>query len=161
LKNARKRKSFHLEGESEDNEEDTSDEMPKRPMGQKAAKKAALAAKRVKVSSSSDDGHSKESPIELDKFDRYSKFQETNNEKRMKMLDRQEKIASDKLEATRVAQLTAQDYKEGKKLEKESKMMDTYNNLALQDTTSMSCEEKAQRLSMMKKLEKALFPETD
>jgi hypothetical protein len=79
----------------------------------------------------------------------------------MKMLDRQEKIASDKLEATRVAQLTAQDYKEGKKLEKESKMMDTYNNLALQDTTSMSCEEKAQRLSMMKKLEKALFPETD
>ncbi|CAL4949654.1 unnamed protein product [Urochloa decumbens] len=160
LKNACKRKSFHLEGESEENE-DTSDEMPKRPMGQKAAKKAALAAKIGNVSNSSDDGRSKESPIELDKFDRYSKFQETNNEKRMKMLDRQEKIACDKLEATRVAQLTAQDYKEGKKFEKETKMMETYNNLASQDTSSMSDEERAQRLSMMKKLVKALFPEAD
>ena len=160
LKNARKRKSFHLEGDSEENE-DTCDETPKRPMGQKAAKMAALVAKNGKGSSSSDDGHSKESPIELDKFDRYSKFQETNNEKRMKLLDRQEKIASDKLEATRIAQLTAQDYKEGKKLEKETKMMETYNNLALQDTSSMSDEEKEQRVSMMKKLENALFPETD
>jgi hypothetical protein len=37
LKNARKRKSFHMEGDSEEND-DTVDEMPKRPMGQKAAK---------------------------------------------------------------------------------------------------------------------------
>ncbi|CAL5062572.1 unnamed protein product [Urochloa decumbens] len=160
LKNARKRKSFHLEADSDENE-DTCDETPKRPMGQKQAKMAALAAKKGKGSNSSDDGHSKESPIEPDKFDRYSKFQETNNEKRMKLLDRQEKITSDKLEATRVAQLTAQDYKEGKKLEKETKMMETYNNLASQDISSMSDEEKAQRLRMMKKLEMALFPETD
>jgi len=40
-------------------------------------------------------------------------------------------------------------------------MMETYNNLALQDTSSMSDEEKAQRVSMMKKLENALFPGTD
>ncbi|CAO2187156.1 unnamed protein product [Urochloa humidicola] len=75
LKNARKKKSFHLEGDFEENE-DTVHEMPQRPIGQKAAKKAALAAKngKLKGSSSSDDGHSKESPIELDKFDRYSKF---------------------------------------------------------------------------------------
>jgi hypothetical protein len=68
LKNARKRKLFHLEGDSD---EDNVDEMPKRPMGQKAA----LAAK-----TSSDGGGSKESTIELDKFDGYSKFQEANNE---------------------------------------------------------------------------------
>ncbi|CAL5023240.1 unnamed protein product [Urochloa decumbens] len=160
LKNARKRKSFHLESGSEQNE-DTGDETPKRPMGQKQAKLAALAAKKGKGSSSSEDGHSKESPIQLDKLDRYSRFQETNNEKRMKLLDRQEKIASDKLEATRIAQLTAQDYKEGKKLEKETKMMETYNNLASQDVSSMSNEEKAQRVRMMKNLEKALFPETE
>jgi hypothetical protein len=155
LRNARKRKSFHVEGDSEDNE-DIVDEMPKRPMGQKAAKKAALAAKR-----GSDDGISKESPIELDKFDRYSKFQEINNEQRMKQLDRQERITSEKLEATKIAQLAAQEYKEGKKLEKETKMMESYNSLALQDTSSMSGEERAQRLSMLKKLEKALFPEAD
>jgi hypothetical protein len=162
LKNARKRKSFHLEGDSEENE-DNVDEMPERPIGQKAAKKAALAAKNCKLkgSSSSDDGHSRDSPIELDKFERYSKFQEANSERRMKMLDRQEKISTNKLEATRVAQLTAQDYREGKKLEKETRMMETYNNLASNDTSSMSDDEKAQRLSMLKKLEKALFPETD
>lgn len=161
LKNARKRKAFHLEGESEENE-DTCDEMPQRPIGQKAAKKAALAAKngKLKGSSSSDDGHSKDSPIELDKFDRYSKFQEANNEKRMKLLDRQEKIASEKLEATKIAHLTAQEYIEGKKLDKETKMMETYNNLVSQDTSSMSDEEKAQRAMMMKCLMKALFPET-
>jgi hypothetical protein len=150
-----------MEGDSEENE-DTVDEMPKRPMGQKAAKKAALEAKKgnLKSSSSSDDGSSKESPIVLDKFDRYSKFQEINNEQRMKQLDRQEKITSEKLEATKIAQLAAQDYKEGKKFEKETKMMEAYNSLAVQDTSSMSGEERAQRLSMLKKLEKALFPET-
>jgi hypothetical protein len=162
LKNARKRKSFNLEGDSEENE-DNVDEMPERPIGQKAAKKAALAAKKSKIkgSSGSDDGHSKDSPIELDKFERYSKFQDSNTDRRMKMLDRQEKISTNKLEATRVAQLTAQDYREGKKLEKETRMMETYNNLASKDTSSMSDDEKAQRLSMLKKLEKALFPETD
>jgi hypothetical protein len=151
-----------MEGDSEENE-DTVDEMPKRPMGQKAAKKAALEAKKgnLKRSSSSDDGSSKESPIVLDKFDRYSKFQEINNEQRMKQLDRQENITSEKLEATKIAQLAAQDYKEGKKFEKETKMMDAYNSLAVQDTSSMSGEERAQRLSMLKKLEKALFPETN
>jgi hypothetical protein len=160
LKNARKRKSFHLEGDSEENE-DTVDEMPERPIGQKAAKKAALAAKsgKLKGSSSSDDGHSRDSPIELDKFERYNKFQEANSERRMKMLDWQEKIACEKLEATRIAQMTAQDYKEGKKFEKETKMMETYNNLISQDTSSMTDDERAQRVSMMKKLEMALFPE--
>jgi hypothetical protein len=55
--------------------------------------------------------------------------------------------------------LTTQNYKERKKLDKETKMMETYNNLAAQGTSSLTNEEKAHRLSMMKKLEKALFPE--
>ncbi|CAN6271489.1 unnamed protein product [Urochloa humidicola] len=122
---------------------------------------AALAAKKGKASSSSDDGHSKESPIELDKFDRYSKFQDANNDKRMKLLDRQEKIASEKLEATRIAHQIAQEYKEGKKIEKETKMLDTYNNLISQDISSMSDEEKARRVRIMKCLDKTIFPETD
>ncbi|CAL4993194.1 unnamed protein product [Urochloa decumbens] len=161
LKNARKRKTFHLEGDSQEDDK-VPDEMPKRPMGQKAAKRAALAANgKLKGSSSSDDGQSKESPIDLDKFDRYSKFQKENNEKRMKLLDRQEKLSSEKLEATRIAHLTAQEYKEGKKLEKESKMMETYINLMSQDTSSMSAEEREQRVSMMKYLMKTLFPASD
>ncbi|XP_040384164.1 uncharacterized protein LOC102700270 [Oryza brachyantha] len=161
LRNSRKRKSFHLEGDSEE-ADDTFDEMPKRPMGQKAAKKASLDAKiKSNGSGGSDDGHSKKSPIQLDKFDRYSKFQEENNDKCMKLLDRQEKISSEKLEATKIAHLTAQEYKEGKKLEKESKMMETYNSLISQDTSSMSAEEKAQRVSMTKCLMKTLFPESN
>ncbi|CAL5032267.1 unnamed protein product [Urochloa decumbens] len=161
LKNARKRKSFHLEGDSQE-DDNIPDEMPKRPLGQKAAKKAALAANsKLKGLCSNDDGQSKESPIDLDKFDRYSKFQEENNEKRIKLLDRQDKLSSEKLEATKIALQTAQEYKEGKKLEKESKMMETYNNIISQDTSLMSNEEKAHRVAMMKCLMKALFPDEE
>jgi len=71
------------------------------------------------------------------------------------------------LEATKLAHLTSQEIKEGKKLdlegkrlEKESKMMETYNNLISQDTSSMSDEEKAERVAAMKCLRKTLFPES-
>ncbi|RLM75644.1 uncharacterized protein C2845_PM15G03170 [Panicum miliaceum] len=74
LRNARQRKTFHLEGGSQENGE-TYDEMPKQPMDQKAAKKASLAAQgKSKGFSSEDDGNSKESAIDLDKLDRYNKF---------------------------------------------------------------------------------------
>ena len=160
LRNARKRKSFHLDGDSQENDEN-SDEMPKRPMGQKAAKKATLAAKgKLKGSSSDDDGNSKESAIDLDKLDRYSKFQQETNANRMKLLELQQKLSSEKLECTKIAHLTAQENKEGKKLEKESKMMETYNNLISVDTSSMSDVEKVERVAAMKCLRKALFPET-
>jgi hypothetical protein len=63
--------------------------MPERPIGQQASKKVALAAKngKLKGSSNSDDGNSKDSPIELNKFERHSKFQKATTDKRMKMLD--------------------------------------------------------------------------
>jgi len=47
---------------------------------------------------------------------------------------------------------------EGKKLEKESKMMDAYNNLIPQDTSSMTDDEKSERLAAMKCFRKMLFP---
>jgi hypothetical protein len=143
------------------------EEMPKRPIGQKPTKKAALAAKRQSKrprSDDDDDGNSKESAIDLDKLD---KFQEETNANRIKVLELQQKLSSEKFETTKLAHLTAQETKEGKKLileakkvEKESKMMDAYNNLISQDTSSISDEEKAERVVTMKCLRKAFFHET-
>ncbi|KAF0897299.1 hypothetical protein E2562_035583 [Oryza meyeriana var. granulata] len=143
--------------------------MPKRPLGQKAAKKAALAVKgKAKGSSSKDDENSKESAIDVDKLDRFGKIQESANANHMKILELQQKLSSEKLETTKLAHLTAQETKEGKrievegkKLEKESKMMEAYNNLISQDSSSMSAEEKAERIAVMKSLRKMLFPEKD
>ena len=122
---------------------------------------------KSKLSTSDDDGHSKEYAIDLDKLDRFSKFQQETNANRIEVLELQQKLSSEKLETTKLAHLTAQETKEGKKLileakkvEKESKMMDVYNNLVLQDTSSMSDEEKAERVVAMKCLRKAFFPET-
>jgi hypothetical protein len=104
LKNFRKRKSYHLEEDGENLQ--TEDEMPKRPKGQKAAKKAALAAKD-KSKAMHDDGKSKESAVE--KLDKLSKVQEEANAKRMKVLELQQKLSSDKIETTKLAHLTAQE----------------------------------------------------
>ncbi|TVU17607.1 hypothetical protein EJB05_33654, partial [Eragrostis curvula] len=92
LKNARKRKSFHLEGYSQEDDEAIPDEMPQRPIGQKAAKKAALAAKGKNKDASDESGNSKE-----DKFDKFSKFQEENHEKRLQILEMQQKLSSERL----------------------------------------------------------------
>jgi len=98
----------------------------------------------------------------------------------MKVLEMQQKLSSDKIETTRLTHLTAQENREskklemegrrlemeskklemeGKKLEKESKMMDAYNNLISQDTSSMTDDEKSERLAAMKCLRKMFFPE--
>ncbi|TVU20934.1 hypothetical protein EJB05_30540, partial [Eragrostis curvula] len=90
LKNARKRKSFHLEGDSQEDDEAVPDEMPQRPIGQKAAKKAALAAKGKNKDASDESGNSKE-----DKFDKFSKFQEENHDKRLQILEVQQKLSSE------------------------------------------------------------------
>ena len=73
LRNTRKRKSYHIEGEVE--EDDDIEEMPERPIGQKAAKKAARDAKgKSKGSNLDDDGKSKESTIDVEKLDKFSKI---------------------------------------------------------------------------------------
>ncbi|CAD6340724.1 unnamed protein product [Miscanthus lutarioriparius] len=76
-------KFYGGEGEEKDQ---SFEEMPKRPIGQKAAKKAALAAKgQPKRLSSDDDGNSKESAIDLEKLDRFSKFWEETNANNIKV----------------------------------------------------------------------------
>ena len=71
-------------------EDDDIEEMPERPIGQKAAKKAALAAKRKsKGSNLDDDGKSKESAIDVEKLDKFRKIQEDLNANRMKVLELQ------------------------------------------------------------------------
>lgn len=116
-----------------------------------------------------DDEKSKESAVE--KLDKLSKVQEEANAKRMKVLESQQKLSSDKIETTKLAHLTAQENRESKKLEiegrklemeskkfeKESKMMDAYNSLISQDTSSMIVDEKAERVAAMKCLRKMLF----
>jgi chemotaxis protein histidine kinase CheA len=115
LKNARKRKSYHHEEDVQNVESE--DEMPKRPIGQKAAKKAALAAKGNSATMS-DAGKSKESAINVEKLDKLSKYQEEVNANRLKLLELQQKLSSDKIETTRLAHLTAQENRESKKLER-------------------------------------------
>ncbi|KAF0926738.1 hypothetical protein E2562_027168 [Oryza meyeriana var. granulata] len=51
-------------------------------------------------------------------------IEEETNANRMKILELQQKLSSEKLETTKLAHLSAQETKEGKKLEKESKMME-------------------------------------
>jgi len=75
-------------------------------MGQKAAKKSALAAKG-KSKAMGDDGKSEESTNHVEKLDKLSKIQEEVNANRMKVLEMQQKLSSDKIETTRLTHLTA------------------------------------------------------
>ncbi|CAD6203855.1 unnamed protein product [Miscanthus lutarioriparius] len=60
--------------------------MPERPSGQKATKKAALAAKgKSKGSNLDDDGKSKESVIDVEKLDKFRKIQDYLNANLMKL----------------------------------------------------------------------------
>ncbi|KAF8681737.1 hypothetical protein HU200_045173 [Digitaria exilis] len=119
---------------------------------------AARAANGKNKESGDESGNSKESPVDLDKFAKYSKFQEENHEKCLQILQVQQKLSSEKIEASKIAHLTAQENKEVKKLEKESKMMEAYLSISSQDTSSMSAVEKAERVAVMKCLRQKLFP---
>ena len=70
------------------NDNDDIKEMLEQPIGQKAAKKAALTAKgKSKGSNLDDDGKSKESAIDVEKLDKFRKIQEDLNANRMKVLE--------------------------------------------------------------------------
>ena len=99
---------------------ESEDEMPKRPIEQKAAKRAALAAKG-KSKAMGDDGKLKESAIDVGKLDKLSKIQEANAN-RMKELELQQKLSFDKIEITMLAHLTAQENRESEKLEMERRL---------------------------------------
>lgn len=155
-KNARKRKTYHVEGDEKEHDQNSEEVPQQRPMGQKAAKKAALAAKGK---SKEGGGNSKESAIDVDNLDKFSQIQEEANANRIKVLELQQKLSTEKFETTKLAHLTALETKEAKKVEKESKMMEAYNSLISQDTSSMSNEEKDERVSAIMCLRKMLFSE--
>lgn len=153
LKKARKRKGSNQEEETEENSEYVEGVL-KRPIGQKAAKKAAFAAKyKSKGIEIDEKGKSKESAVDVDKLDRFSKIQSEATENRMKVLELQQKLSSEKLEATKIAHLAAVE-------NKEAKMMECYNSLLLRDTSTISSDEKAEHVAALKCFRKRLFPES-
>jgi hypothetical protein len=131
------------------------------PIGQKAAKKAALAAKgKSKGSNLDDDGKSKKLTIDMEKLDKFSKIQEELNANHMKGTGTRAEVIIKKLETTRLTHLIAQEATEAKRLEKKSKMMQAYNTLMSQDTSSMSNEEKIECVAATKCFRKTLSPES-
>ncbi|CAL4963255.1 unnamed protein product [Urochloa decumbens] len=147
------RKKSATKGSVNENEVDTQgpidldeldDELP-RPMGQKQAKK-------LKFAKSKEVEH-----IDLDELDRFSKIQDEQNANRLKVLEVQQKLSSEKMEQTKLAHLAAKEQKEARKLELESRMFETYNHLLTKDLSLMTDEEKLDHANTMKCLKRKLF----
>jgi len=154
LKNARKRKASDQGAEEEEEEVDPFDVSGKtRPIGQKAAKRAAFEPKVHSMSSSTEDAD-----VTI------LKEAQAN---RLKVLEVQQKLSAERLESSKIAHLAAKEHKEAKLAEKEAKtlevkakMMETYNCLLVKDTGLMTDEEKVDHVGTLKYLKKALFPDT-
>lgn len=151
LKRARKRKGGSNEATSEPVEVN---ELP-RPIGQKAAKKAAREMK----------GKSKDS-ADVEEIEKLNQIQADFHTSRIKMLEMQEKLSAEKLESSKRTQLAARDNrfaakdnKEAKMYEKEAKMLETYSRLITQDTTQMADDIRAEHVAAIKCLRKVLFPD--
>ncbi|CAN6269909.1 unnamed protein product [Urochloa humidicola] len=125
---------------------DDFDEQP-RPMGQKQAK-------RLKFAKSKEVEH-----IDLEELDKFSKLQEEQNTNRLKVLEVQQKLSSEKMEQTKLAHLAAKEQKEARKLELESKIFETFNQLLAMDLSLMSDEEKLDHANTLKCLKKKFFSE--
>ncbi|XP_052137379.1 glutathione S-transferase T3-like [Oryza glaberrima] len=157
LKAARKRtatKGLGKEKEGEDSSPlyvDELDEQP-RPMGQKRAKK-------LQYAQSKEVDH-----IDLEELDKFSKLQNEQNANRLKVLEIQQKLSSEKIEQTKISHLAANEQmeaakvqREARKLEVEARMYETYNRLLVVDTSLMSDEEKVDHGNTLKFLKKKLF----
>ncbi|CAO2187489.1 unnamed protein product [Urochloa humidicola] len=156
LKEARKRKSSGKEKETEDVDHIDVDELegPPRPMGQKRAKKAAFEK----------NGKRKDSDVE--ELEKFGKIQSEEHANRLKVLEVQQKLSSEKMEQAKLAHLAAKEQKEAaekqreaRKFELEAKMFETYNRLLSLDKSLMSDEEKEDHANTMKCLKKKLFPD--
>lgn len=138
---------WHKSNQTEENPIDIEDEnvhdLP-RPMGQKKAKKMALDSKK--------EGKSRESAIDVEQLEKYSQLQSEVHANRLQVLEVQQKLSSEKLEASRLNHLAALE-------SKEAKMLETYNSLLLKDTGGYSAEEKDEHLVALRCLRKRLFPE--
>jgi hypothetical protein len=61
--------------------------------------------------------------------------------------------------ASKIALQRAKEEKDAKLIEKESKMIKTYSNLLVQDTSGMDGDMKAEHVAALRCLRKKLFPE--
>ncbi|CAN6359926.1 unnamed protein product [Urochloa humidicola] len=116
-------------------------------MGQKQTKK-------LKYAKSKEVDH-----IDLEELDKFGKIQDEQNANRLKVLEVQQKLSSEKMEQTKLVHLAAKEQKEARKYELKSKMFETFNHLLSMDLSLMSGEEKLDHASTMKCLKKKLFAE--
>ncbi|CAN6274104.1 unnamed protein product [Urochloa humidicola] len=116
-------------------------------MGQKQAKK-------LKYAKNKEVEH-----IDLEELDKFAKIQDEQNASRLKVLEVQQKLSSEKMEQTKLAHLAAKEQKEARKYELESRMFETFNHLISMDLSLMSDEEKLDHANTLKCLKKKLFDE--
>ena len=147
LKDARKSKTSHQAAEEVSDEEEDMDRADNpRPPGQKATKKALFESKgKVAEANLADDAE--------------MQFLKEAQANRMKVLEVQQKLSTERLESSRLSHLAAKEHKEAKNLDVKAKMMDTYNCLLAKDVRLMTDEEKADHVSMLKHLKKTLYSE--
>ncbi|KAF0929092.1 hypothetical protein E2562_015202 [Oryza meyeriana var. granulata] len=141
LKQARKRNKSDNganEGETEADLEEVK-ELP-RPMGQKKAKKAAQDKK----------GKAKVFDSDVEELNTFGKLQSEEHANRLKVLEVQQNLSSEKLEQAKLAHLAAKEQKEAAKEQKELRMFETYNRLLSQDVGTMSDEEKTDHAAILK-----------
>jgi hypothetical protein len=160
LRQARKRKGSDKdsEGEDMDNAElEDVEEIP-RPMGQKKAKKVAL-EKKAKNGIAKDTVSS-----DLEEIKTFGQIQADEHANRLKVLEVQKKLSSEKIEQAKLAHLAAKEQREAaevqrevKKLELQTKMFETYNNLLAVDVSLMSEEDKLDHTNTLRCFKKKFF----
>jgi hypothetical protein len=108
LKQARKRKSSDKDDEGEhmsDADQDELEEIP-RPIGQKAAKKAAFQKKAANANKKVIDN------TDLEEIITFAKVQADDHANHLKVLEVQQKLSSEKIEQAKLAHLAAMEQKE-------------------------------------------------
>nr|CAB3454169.1 unnamed protein product [Digitaria exilis] len=117
LKEARKKKGSVTGNEGKEakdveNIDDDEFEDPGRPMGQKRAKKAALEKKK----------EPKDSDIE--ELDKFGKLQTEEHANRLKVLEVQQKLSTEKIEQAKLAHLAAKEQKEAAEKQREARKLE-------------------------------------
>ncbi|PWZ36857.1 hypothetical protein Zm00014a_030270 [Zea mays] len=119
---------------------------------QKAAKKAAYDAtdKVAKKGAKKAVYDATDKVSRLDELNIFEKIQNGCHANSMKVLEMQQKISNDKIEASKLSLQAAKDEKEARLLEKESKMLETYSCLLKKDMSAMHDEIRAEHIAALK-----------
>ncbi|RCV34254.1 hypothetical protein SETIT_7G146500v2 [Setaria italica] len=131
LKQARKRKSSNKDNEGEDMDNadlEDLEEIP-RPMRQKKKAEKAALEKKAKNANRKDVDNT-----DLEEMNTFGKIQDDEHANRLKVLEVQKKLPSEKIEQAKLAHLAAKEQKEAaevqmeaRKYEVEARMFETYN----------------------------------